>query len=148
MATKRVFKSKKKISGTRGTFRKWSDWDEGDILLAEYVSEGEDQYGNSQWVMKVIEATFTDRKLAKSLIDKNLILNSSGQLNKAMDKASVGEVVQIIYNGTSVIEKGKFKGKESHLMDVEIMEEEGEDSEDTDFEDEEENEDDDMGDYL
>lgn len=140
MATKRVFKTKKKVSGSRGTFRKWSEWTEGDVVVGKFVSQGEDQYENPSWTIEVIEATFSDRKLAKSLAGKNLILNSAGQLNKAMEKVEEGQLVQITYNGTSEIEKGKFKGKDAHLMDVEIVEEDDGSDDEVDFDEDEETE--------
>lgn len=132
MAEKRVFRSKKKVSGVRGTFRKWSDYTEDDYIIGKYVQSGTDNYGNPSWTVMVLDAELEDKKFAKSIMDQNLVLNSAGQLNKAMEKVEEGQIVKVTYKGTSTIEKGKYKGKEAHLHDVEIMEEgeEGESEED------------------
>jgi hypothetical protein len=129
MAEKRVFRSKKKISGTRGTFRKWSEWEVDDYVIGEYLRSSEDQYGNPAWTIKVLDAELADKKFAKTIIDQNLVLNSAGQLNKAMEKVEEGQIVKVTYLGTEKMEKGKYKGKEAHLHEVEIMEIDGEDDE-------------------
>ena len=124
MAEKRVFRSKKKVSGG-GLYRKWSDWQEEDYVIGKYVKSGEDQYGNPSWSLTIYDAEMSDKKFAKSILEKTLILNSAGQLNKAMEEIELGEIVKVTYKGTSKIEKGKYKGKEAHLHDVEIMHEDG-----------------------
>lgn len=121
MANKRVFKVKKKLSGGKTTFRKWGDWDEGDILIGTYVSTREDQYNKPNWTFKVEDAQFVDRKLAKELVGQNITLNSSGQFDKAMEAVTEGDMVQITYNGTSTIEKGKYAGKEAHSVEVDLV---------------------------
>lgn len=158
MATKkRVFKSKKKLSGGQTSFRKWSEWKEGDFIVGKFISAGEDNYQNPSFTFEVLTADFKGKtKTAAALVGKNITLNSAGQLNKAMLtkdgelKVKPGELLEITYNGTSTIPKGKFKGKEAHLMTVEVVEEEGAESEvdeevDED-EDEETDEDDDSDD--
>lgn len=126
---KRVFKTKKRVSGVRATYRPWKEWDENDIVVGKFLAQKEDDYGNPSWIIEIEEAMLKDKKLSKSLVGQNLCLNSAGQLNKAMEQVSVGEIVQVEYMGTSTIEKGKYKGKESHLMEVNVMVEEGEDAE-------------------
>ena len=147
-APKRVFKTKKKLSGGQTTFRKWSEWDEGDVLVGKLVSIGEDSYQNPSFTLEVLECTFLSKpKMAAALVGKNITLNSAGQLNKALidkngePKIEMGEIIQVEYKGTSVIPKGKFKGKDAHLIDVNVVEEEGEESEETEEEEVEENDD-------
>lgn len=147
MATKRMFKSKKKVSSVRAVYRKWADWEAGDILIGTYKGSQIDSYDKPNWLIEVEDAQFTDVKLVKSLMpkgDKKIVigLNSSGKLDKAMEQVEIGEMVQVEYKGTSTIEKGKYKGKEAHDIEVDIVEEEGDEDEVDEDEDEDEDEDD------
>jgi hypothetical protein len=141
---KRKYVVKKKMTLGQRTFRKWEDWEVGDILIGKYVSQGTDQYDKPSYVIEVYEAQFKDKKAAKVASDGiNLCLNSCGMLDKAMEGVEFGEVIQVEYTGTATIEKGKYKGKESHMMDVMVVEEEGDEEdldEDTEEEDDEEEE--------
>lgn len=119
---KRQFKAKRKLGGGRKQFRKWDEWNEGDILIAKLADTYEDQYGKTVWVMAVVDAQFKDGSGDK-YIGKDLALNSCGMLDKAMKRASLGTMVQITYDGQSTIEKGKFAGKESHVVQVDEVEE-------------------------
>ena len=147
MATnKRTFKVKKKLTKGQTNYRKWDEWENGDVLIGTFVSQGEDKYQKPNWEIKVEDAQFVDHKLGKKLLGKSLTLNSCGQLDKAMEKVEEGEMLQITYNGTAKINKGKFKGKDAHLVDVEIVVEEGseddvEENEEEENEETEENED-------
>lgn len=125
MATKRVFKVAKKLSGAKTTYRKWAEWAEGDIVIGKLLKVGEDQYQKPNYMLEVEDAQLADKKLAKELIGKNITLNSSGMLDKAMAEIELGKFVQITYNGTAEIEKGKYKGKDSHVIEVDLMVEEG-----------------------
>lgn len=138
MAEKRVFRSKKKVSGVRGAFKKWAEWEEDDYVIGKFVQQGTDQYDKPNWTLEVYDAEMADKKFAKSILEKHLTMNSSGQLNKAMEKVEEGQVVKVTYKGTSKIEKGKYAGKDAHLHEVEIMEEDdgsepGEDSSEDDL---------------
>lgn len=142
---KRQFVTKKKISGGRKEFRPWKEWKAGDFVIGEYIGEHEDGYQNICRVVKVVEANFQGKpKSSKAIVDKNLVLNSAGMLDKAFDENEIefGQIVKVTYNGTNEIEKGKYKGKESHTFDIELLEDEDEPSED-DIEDEDESDDDD-----
>jgi len=136
MATKRVFKTAKKLSGSRQVYRKWSEWNEGDILIGKYKGFKEDQYEKPNWLVEVEDACFSNAKEAKELVGKVIGLNSSGQLDKAMEKLTEGQWVQITYNGTAEIEKGKFKGKDAHVIEVDLLVEDGaEEASEEDFDD-------------
>ena len=141
---KRVFKTTKKLTSGGGTYRKWADWTEGDVLICKFVSEGVDTtYGKPTWTVKVEEAMFSDEDAGHVLKGKNLTLNSNGQFDKAMAQVSEGDMIQITYNGVSEIEKGKYRGKDAHQVEVELVVEEGaEDSEEYDSEEESTEEDD------
>jgi hypothetical protein len=126
MVPKRTFVSRRKLSGGGGSYRAWKMWETGDVLIGKFVQAGEDQtYGKPTWTILVEEAMFSDEDLAETLKGKRLTLNSNGMLDKAMEQVQLGEMVQITYNGTSEIEKGKFKGKDAHQVEVEVVVEEG-----------------------
>lgn len=139
---KRVFKSKKKLGG-RSLYRKWGDWEEGDLIIGKFVGTKLDQYKKDNFMFEVYDAQFADKKFAKPLIDKVLSLNTCGSLANQMENVEEGEVLQVVYMGTSEIKKGTHKGKDAHVVECTIMEEEdGEDDDDSDDEDEDEDDDD------
>jgi hypothetical protein len=133
--SKRVFKSKKKLSGGPSVYRPWKDWEFGDLIIGTYKGSRTDKYGNPSWLIDVVDAQFISGKDAKKVIGKTIGLNSAGQLNKAMAKVEEGEMVQIMYNGSAQIEGGKYKGKDAHLIEVDLVVEEGDDEEDNEDED-------------
>jgi hypothetical protein len=120
---RRQFKSTRKVTLGQKTYRKWEEWDTGDVLIAKFMDQEIDNYDKPNYLMEVIDAQFKDSKLGAKLEGKTLALNHCGILGKAMEKISKGEMVQLTYNGTSKIEKGKFAGKDAHLMDIEVVEE-------------------------
>lgn len=139
---KRVFKTKKKLSGGKYSFRKWGDWEVGDIVIGTFVGMHMDQYKKEGTIITVEDAQFKDKKEAKALIGKTLVLNAAGKLNKAVADLTEGDIIQVTYNGTSEIEKGKFKGKDAHDIEVDLCEEESNDEDGEELEDEDESEDD------
>lgn len=148
---KRVFKEKRKLSRGPSAFRKWGDWDEGDVLIGEFVSEGVDRYGKPSWTFKVLDAQFKNKKDAKKLEGQNITLNSNGQLDAALEEVEPGTTIQVTYNGMAEMKGGPFKGKDAHLVDVAEMEgdedEESEDDEENEDEEESDDEEDDEEDY-
>lgn len=143
MATKRVFKTTKKLSGGRTMYRKWAEWETGDLIICKFLAQGEDQYEKPNWKVQVEDAQFASSKESKKYTGQVLTLNSAGQLDKAMEKVEEGDMIQVTYQGTSVIEKGKFKGKDAHLVEVDmVVEDTGEDEEEYEEEEEEIEEDD------
>jgi hypothetical protein len=134
---KRVYKSKKKLSSVKATYRKWSEWDAGDILIGTYKGSQTDSYDKPNWLVEVEDAQFTNAKVAKKLLPKGdektvIGLNSSGKLDAAMEQVEIGDMVQIEYKGMSTIEKGKYKGKDAHDIEVDLIEEDVEDDDDED----------------
>lgn len=151
--TKRVFKGGKKLTGTPGIFRKWSDWEVGDVVVGEYKETYiSAKYKKPVWVIKVEDAMFADKKFAKTLIGQDFHLNSNGKIDKAMEKCDEGTVVQITYNGKSELPKGhQYAGADSH--DIEVIaegdvEDESEDLEDTDDEGADDSDEDSEEDYF
>jgi len=154
---KRVFKSTgKKLTGIRCVYRAWKEWEVGDYIIGTYVGSKTDQYEKPNWIFKVEEVGGPSIKALKKLVDQNIGLNSAGNLNSAMvdkngnEKVVIGTALQITYNGMEEMEGGKYKGKDKHNIDVEVMEDEDgseapeEDTEEDD--DEQEDADDDDGD--
>lgn len=143
---KRVFKTKKKLSGGNNIYRAWDKWEEGDVMIAKYVGVGpSDKYGKDTFQFEVEEATFSDRKAAKELTGKVVTLNFTGGFAKTMKSVEEGDMLQITYNGQNEIMKGEWAGEMAHAIDVDLIEEEGEDSDDDeDADEEEENEEDDL----
>lgn len=128
---KRVYKTTKKLSGGKSSYRGWGDWEIGDMIIGKYIGSDVDQYDKPNFKFLVEEAVFSKTSEAKKLKGQNLTLNSAGQLNKAMKDVEEGQLVQIVYNGTSEIEKGKYKGKDAHQVEVDLVEEDtGEEADD------------------
>lgn len=119
---KRTFKTSKQLTINK-TYRKWEDFDMGDVVIGKVIGNHIDQYGKDCPVIEVLDAQF--KKDSAKFQGKNLVLNSCGMLSKAMKDANVqlGELIQVEYKGTSNIEKGPFKGKDAHVMDIQIVEE-------------------------
>lgn len=141
---KRVFRTKKKLSGGgQKIFRPWGEYEVGDILIGKYVDTHTDQYNKECWVIEVEDAQLQDKKFAKSIIGKRLVLNAAGMLDKAMREVDTDELVQIEYQGQSTIEKGKHKGKDSHVFEVQTLidDEDGDEDEDEDQDEDEDDED-------
>lgn len=136
---KRTFKSKRKLTGGKCTYRAWKEWEVGDYIIGTYRGSKIDNYDKPNWLIEIEDASFSDSKLAKKLIGQTLGLNSAGQLNKAMEKVEESAMVQVMYNGTSEIENGKYAGKDAHLIEVVLVEV---DSGDEEAEDEEDDSDD------
>ena len=143
MAEKRTFKSKRKLSGVRCVYRAWGEWATGDYIIGKFVGSKTDQYDKPNWMFEVVDAGFSKKKESADLIGKTIGLNSSGKIDRAMKKVEIGTMVQVMYNGTSVIEKGKYKGKDAHDIEVDEVEEEGAES-DEEIEDEDIDEGDDL----
>ena len=134
----RKFTTKKKLTGIAKTFKKWSEWEEGDQVIGKWVADHKDQYDHVCPVLEVEYAKFADKKFSKEVVGKNLVLNASGTLTKQLyveKNAQHGDILQLTYMGTSMIEKGKYKGKEAHNLEIEVLVEEGSEEETTEDED-------------
>lgn len=123
---KRKFVVKKQLT-IQKTYRKWEDYDNGDIVIGELVAIHKDQYGKDCPVIKVEDAFFKDKKFQKEVEGKNLVLNANGMLSKALKDVPMGTVIQVEYRGTATIEKGPYKGKDAHVVQVDIVEEDDND---------------------
>lgn len=84
-------------------FYKYTECSKGDILAeGHFRRTGEDTFGNITYHIKED--------------DRMVVLNSSGHLNHQMMNEGIkpGDYIQVVYNGTMKLEKGKFKGKDCH----------------------------------
>lgn len=121
----RKYVVRKSLNGPK-VFRKWSEYSTGDILIGKFVGKHEDQtYNKTHWIVKVEEA-FTKEDPDK-LIGKDVVLNACGSLDKAMEQVEEGQIIQVEYMGMEEMSKGKYAGKEAHLVKVDLVEEEEED---------------------
>lgn len=147
---KRVFKTKKVLSGVRSEFRGWKDWDEEDTFIGKFVGTSTNKKNKTKkdWIFEPLEVFFSDKKEQKRVAAApRITLNSAGQLDKGMEQLDEGAICQIVYKGKSVMEGGDYAGQEAHNMEVmEVEEDDGSedtDEEETDADEEEESTDDD-----
>lgn len=141
MEKKRVFRTKKKVAGGSKMYKPWKEFHEGDWVIGEYIGTHKDQYDKICRIIKVEDAQFADG-FQEKCIGKNLVLNSVGMMDKAWEEddagdLEIGAIIQVTYNGTSTIEKGKFAGKDAHLVEIDLVEEDVDEYEDEESEEEE-----------
>lgn len=125
---KRTYSPTKQLSGKPMKFRGWADYSTGDVLICKFVKNTPNKYNDAKpnHVVEIIETFLKDKKVQKEWVEgTHVCLNTSGMLDKAMENVSAGDLIQITYNGTNTIEKGKFAGKESHTFDVIGMSQDG-----------------------
>lgn len=129
---KRVFRTKKVLSGARTEYRAWNEWDEGDILIAKLVGDSPNRKNKSKldWIVEPIEAHFSDKKEQKRIMAAKLLtLNSAGQFDKSIveikeDVKDKEKIFQVTYNGSKEMEGGSYAGQSAHTMEVVSLEEE------------------------
>lgn len=106
--------------GGAAKYRKYDAWDAGDQIAGELVEVRADQFGKPAYVIKVQDVMFKKTSEQPS-IGEMFTLNSAGGLAYKLEQAggvNVGDVMGIEYNGKVTIEKGKWKGKVSHDIDL------------------------------
>ena len=124
---KRTFTVRRKLTSGPRKFRAWADWKLGDVVVGTYKREVANQFNAAKpnYAIEVEEAFFeSDKDLASSLKGVQLVLNNCGMLDKAIkdNEVQVGEIIQVTYTGKGTIENGPYKGKESHTVQVDIVE--------------------------
>lgn len=143
---KRVFKTKKVLSGVQTQYRAWKDWDEGDVIICTLRGTSQNRKNKSKvdWIVEIEEAFFADKAAQKKFKPgTTLTLNCAGQLDKGMEQIEVGETVQITYNGAKEMKGGEYEGQMAHTMEVIQMAEDDGSDDSEDYEDEEAEEDED-----
>lgn len=124
---KRTFTVKKTLGGPMN-FRKYEDFQVGDITIGEFVGTHLDQYKKTNYKIKVLDAQWEDADAGEALVGKVLVFNSCGSLDKQMEQVNEGTCVQIEYTGKTLLVKGPYAGKEAHGVIVsEVEMTEGED---------------------
>lgn len=116
---KREFKGRK-VSGGIKNFRKWSEWEEGDVMVGKYLnSEKDTRYGGMNRVFEVIEANFLDKN-GKSLEGQQLSLNKNATIDRVFKEHTPkpGTDMQITYNGKEEMTGGDYAGQEKHVIEV------------------------------
>lgn len=125
--------SYEQIGGAK-VFRPWVGWTEGDMFEGRHTGTTEDNYGKTNWEFETIAVDF-DEEVAVVTPKKGknagqeveyaapkagdiFVLNSSGSLDKAMEKVDIGDKVKVIYEGTIILNKGPNKGSTAHTMKV------------------------------
>lgn len=147
---KRVFKTKKKLSGVKTEYRAWKDWSEGDVLIGKLVGTTPNRKakGKNDWIIEVEETFFADKKEMKRLNGKTVTLNCAGQFDKGMDQLEMQDLFQVTYNGQKEMQGGDYEGQMAHTMEVESVVEGDDSDEDEESDDEEDEESEDEEDDL
>lgn len=123
---KRQFKTIRSTNSGPRSFRPWAEWDSGDTLVLKYQGEVENKFDDTgkrpNYLWKILEVSQLKNKKFK-FEHENLVTNTSGKLRYLVEELQLqkGEVVQFKYLGTSVLEGGKYKGKEVHDFDMEVV---------------------------
>lgn len=115
---KRRFAVKQSLIGGNFKYRPWKEWKEDEYVAGTLVAFQQDQFGHTNTHIKVVEADFLDKDLSESLVGQTLCLNSCGSINAAKDDMQIGSSYSFTYRGKITLEKGKFKGKEAHSVEV------------------------------
>ncbi len=110
----------RKVNGSK-TYRPWKEWEVGEYLVGKYLELCEDSYGNPSYSIEAMESNVESLKEGTTIG-----INSCGGLNLAMEKIATGSIIRLEYEGTDVMEKGKFKGKDFHMVGVAVAEDDAE----------------------
>lgn len=116
-----TFKTKRSIAGGQMTYRKWDMWAVGDIVIGTFKGTRIDGYDKVCPMIEVMDAQFKDGS-GNKYINTTMSLNHNGIVGKAIEKVQEGEILQFTYNGKTMLEKGKYAGKEAHSVSVDVME--------------------------
>jgi hypothetical protein len=128
MNAKRTFTAVKAASGQSRKFRSWADYSVGDVVLGKFLGSFPNQFDESKpnYSIEVLESFLKDKKAQKEITEGTILaLNHTGMLHKALSNMEIGKIIQVTYNGSNTMEKGKFKGKSAHTMEVMEMVEDG-----------------------
>ena len=87
-----------------------NEWKKGQVLVqdGEYIGDSPNQYGKDNHNFKERDGTI-------------VCLNASGQLDFILsEQVSKGDRCRITFAGKTIIEKGKFQGKEANSFEVRV----------------------------
>lgn len=117
---KRKYRVSEKVSGSPKAFKGWKDWKVGDTVIGVFKETFTDKYKKTATVICVEETFFKGDK--ENYVGKDLVLNSCGKLDKAVEKLQKGDLIQVEYKGKSMLETGPYAGKEAHDVQVDKIE--------------------------
>lgn len=124
-APKRKFTAnvKKKLGGAQ-SYRKWSEYAQGDTVLGKFVGYHTCQYKKKNPKIEVYDAQWKDADAAEKILGRVLVLNHCAKLEKLIEEAEIeeGDGMEIEYEGTFTLTKGPYAGKESHTMTLSVVE--------------------------
>jgi len=115
---KRRFAVKQSLIGGSSKYRPWKEWKEGEYVVGVFQGTNKDNFGNTNCIIKVVEADFMNKDEALALEGQTLTLNSCGSLNHVIEEMEVGAAYSFNYQGKTTLSKGKFAGKESHSVQI------------------------------
>lgn len=142
---KRVFKTKKVLSGVKTEYRAWKLWEDGDVIVGKLIGTTPNRKAKTKkdWILEVEDAFFADKKEQKRIIaGQRITLNCAGQLDKGMNQIEEGDLVQITYTGSKIMEGGDYAGDPAHTMEVVSVEEDNGEEDNEEYSEEEEDSDD------
>jgi len=99
-------------------YKSWKKWTIGDFIVGKFIKTYEDNFGNTCYEVEIIEAQFAD---GTELKEGSLFgVNSCGSLSHNMQDVLPGSFVEMTYDGEGEIEKGSFKGKKFHSVQLSV----------------------------
>jgi hypothetical protein len=124
-----VRRRRKTIGGAK-IYKPWKDWSVDDFIIGKFTQQSIDNYDKPCYHIEIEEFNLSSPKCYKGSEIKvgTLIgLNSCGSLDYKMEEVEIGQTVEITYMGTETLpDNHKFKGKDSHQVDVAVLEDEEE----------------------
>jgi len=107
--------------GGNTAFRKYDAWDAGDQVAGKLVEVRKDKFGKPAYVLQISDAMFK-KTSEQPAVGSLFTLNSAGGLEYKIGQVggvAIGDTIGVEYNGKSVVENGKWKGKQCH--DIEFF---------------------------
>lgn len=97
--------AREQVNGGDITYYKASTMAVGQTVIGKFIKASTDQFDNPCYHLRGIDG-------------KRMVLNYCTSLERAMENVSVGDVLDVVYQGTKKLEKGPFAGKDAHRFEV------------------------------
>ena len=98
-------KTQVKLTDDNVTYFRAKELKVGQKIVGKYVKQIEDKYGHPCFKLVLTDGTTG-------------IINYTGQLAALFEKVAIGTDVEVIYQGKTVIESGKWAGEEAHIFEL------------------------------
>lgn len=96
--------------------RQWKEWKQGDYVIGTKVECKEvDKYKKPIFSLVVKESNFGAE------VNKPIYLNCGGNFRNMIEMVEDGEICRVQYKGMTPIKKGDYKGTNTHVMEVGIL---------------------------